>query len=217
MKRSVYLLFPLLAGLSAEASTISMVFTALPSTYQNGTYNGFAAATIDGLPGQFVICDDYAHETYMPSSSELTFYESTLTGPNPLQYVRFTDGDALLNYREAAVLLAQLSNLVADGHATGNDITNYQYALWNLFDPAGAPVTTAQQNLQTSALNAVQEGGPTALDAYSRLVIYTPTAQFDSNQEFLRLNIPTGVPEPSAAPVLTLILGVACLVARRRR
>lgn len=207
----------LLAPLAAQANTIAVYFTALPSTYENGTYNGYATATIGGLPGQFLMCDDYAHQTYMPSGSDLTYYYSTLTGPDPLQYVRFTQVDEVQNYRVAAVLMAGLSDVLATGNATAGDITNYQYAVWNLFDPTGAPVTTAQQGLQKSALDTVQNGGPVALDDYSRLVIYTPTAAYASNQEFLGLRTPAAVPEPSTAPLVSLILGVACLCARRWR
>jgi hypothetical protein len=32
-------------------------------------------------------------------------------------------------------------------------------------------------------------------------VIYTPTATYASNQEFLSLRTPVGVPEPGAAPL----------------
>jgi hypothetical protein len=206
----------LLLAAAAEASTITVFFTALPSTIEDGTYNGYSTATIGGLPG-LVMCDDYEHETYMPSSSNLIYYYSTLTGPDPLQDVRFTQGNETQNYREAAVLLAGMNNALAAGQAAADDITNYQYALWNLFDPGGAPATTAQRDLQTLALNTVQTGGPTALEDYSRLMIYTPAAGYASNQEFLGLRAPAAVPEPSTAPVLSLILGVAFLCARRWR
>lgn len=194
-----------------------MFFTALPATLEDGTYNGYSTATIGGLPGQLVLCDDYAHETVMPSSSNLIYYYSTLTGPDPLEYVRFTKGNEIRNYEEAAVLLARLSAEVVAGSATADEITNYQYAVWNLFDPSEAKVNSAQKDLQRAAFDTVRAGGRTALDAYSRLAIYTPTAAFAGNQEFLGFNAPVGAPEPSAAPVLSLILGVACLCFRRRR
>lgn len=207
----------LLLAAAAEANTITLFFTALPSTIENGTYNGYSTATIGGLPGQFVMCDDFAHETYMPSSSNLIYDYSTLTGPDPLQYVRFTQGNETQNYREAAVLLAGMTNALAAGHATADEITNYQYALWNLFDPGGAPATTAQQDLQISALDAVQTGGGMALGDYSRLVVYTPAADYASNQEFLGLKPTVVTPEPTTAPILALVFGVACLCARRWR
>lgn len=214
MKRSLILFTLLLTCVAAEASTISVFFTALPATIENGTYNGYATATIGGLPVQFVMCDDYAHETYMPSSSNLLYYYSTLTGPDLLQSVRFT-GETR-NYQQAAVLLAGMSNALAAGSATADDITNYQYAVWNLFDPSDAKLNSAQQDLQNAALEEVNAGGPMALEDYSRLTIYTPTANYAGNQEFLGLNA-ASVPEPSAAPVLPLILGAAFLCARRWR
>lgn len=194
-----------------------MFFTALPSTLENGTYNGYSTATIGGLPGQLVLCDDYAHETYMPSSSNLIYYYSTLTGPDPLEHARFTHGSDPRDYQEAAVLLAGLSDELATGSATADEITDYQYAVWNLFDPSEAKLNRAQKDLQRAAFDTVRAGGGKALDTYSRLVIYTPTAPFAGNQEFLGLSTPVGAPEPSAAPVLSLVLGVACLCFRRRR
>jgi hypothetical protein len=55
---------------------------------QDGTYNGWAIATINGVYRQNVIRDDYTHETFVPSSA--VFDYSLLTGPDPLQYARFS-------------------------------------------------------------------------------------------------------------------------------
>lgn len=225
-------LFPILmAAAAAQADTVTMYFTAMPPTLENGNYgssgatpNGFSTAIVNGISNQSVICDDYAHDTTMPSTSYLTFDYSTLTGSNPLQYARFTGPNETRNYEEAAVLLVGLANYEAGGHATGDGITDYQYALWNLLDPynsqtntSGAQANANQQALQTSALSIVNAGGQAALNDYNRLVIYTPTAAYASNQEFLGLNTPTGVPEPAAAPILALILGAAWAGARWRR
>jgi hypothetical protein len=220
----------LVMAAAAQADTITLFFTALPPTLQSydtgsgsATYNGYATATIAGIPSQSVICDDYSHDTYVPSSSNLIYDYSTLTGSTPLQYARFTGLNETQNYEIAAVLLVGLSNYLASGHATGTGITDYQYAIWNLFtpnsqsNPSGAPANANQLALQTSALSVVNTGGQVALGDYQHLVIYTPTEPYASNQEFLGLNTPVGqAPEPSAAPLLALLLGVAGTFAHLR-
>lgn len=217
----------LLAALAAQASTVTVFFTALPSTLANfnyqtsnaspsATYNGYASATIDGFINQSLICDDYVSDTSMPSSSNLIYDYSTLGGTHPLQYVRFTGANETQNYEEAAVLLVGLSNDIANHVATANDITDIQYAVWNIFDPS-LTINSNQQAKQTAALSVVNAGGQTAVNDFNQLVIYTPTAAYASNQEFLGLNTPTGTPEPGAAPMLALLFGAGWFAARRRR
>jgi hypothetical protein len=217
----------LLAALAAQASTVTVFFTALPSTLENynyqtsnaspsATYNGYASATIDGFINQSLICDDYLSDTSMPSSSNLIYDYSTLGGTQPLQYARFTGVNETRNYEEAAVLLVGLSNDIANHVATAKDITDIQYALWNLFDPS-LTINSSQQGKQTAALSIVDAGGQSALNDYKQLVIYTPTAAYASNQEFLGLNTPVGAPEPSAAPLLALLFGAGWFAAQRRR
>ena len=62
------------------ANTVTVYFTNLPATVENGTYNGFSIATVNGIPNQLLICDDYFDTTYMPSSSNMIYYDSMLTG-----------------------------------------------------------------------------------------------------------------------------------------
>ncbi len=217
----------LLAALSAQANTVTLFFTGLPATlenynYQTGnvspsaTYNGYASVTINGLINQSVICDDKLSDTSVPSSSNLIFDYSTLGGTQPLQYARFTGANETQNYEEAAVLLVGMSNDIANQVATANHITDIQYAVWNIFDPS-LTINSNQQAKQTAALSVVNAGGQTAFDDYKQLVIYTPTAAYASNQEFLGLNTPMGAPEPGAAPVLVLLFGAGWFAARRRR
>jgi hypothetical protein len=81
---------------------------------------------------------------------------------------------------------------------TGDVITDFQYALWNLFDSSIAlnsnqitdQFNAAQIVTATSGANLVT----TAQDA-AKLVIYTAVPA-NSNQEFLGLNTPTSAPEP---------------------
>ena len=198
-----------------SASTV--VFTALPPVFQNGTYNGFATATIDGVPNQLLLCDDDAHTTYMPSDSILYDY-STLTGSNPLQFARFSDHpatmDDLTKYEVAAVLLYEL-NLA--GSANADLVTDYQYAIWNMFDPTTSLFRPNQSALQQAAIDIVlgKATAPVWLStAYADLAIYTPQSAYASNQEFLGLN---PVPEPAMFWLLGCTLATIGVVSRKRR
>jgi hypothetical protein len=187
----------------------SIQFTGLPSNFQYGTYNGYASATIDGVPLQQVICDDYDHTTYVPSGP-LDYSLSTLTGQSPLQGARFADPSQLASaetkYEEAAILL---NGLDQTGPGTLLDLTaDYQYALWILFTPTVAAPNATALTLLNDAARSMQQGGASNQAIYSELRIYTPTAAYASNQEFLQL-APSGVtfqsfaidpPDPSAVP-----------------
>src|SRR5215467_2466862 len=89
-----------LVSLDAGASIIS--FKTLPTTYENGTYNGFMGATIDSVFSN-IACDDFYQTTDVPSGP-WTYNVSTVPS---LTFVRFrSDATALNKYREAALLLA---------------------------------------------------------------------------------------------------------------
>jgi hypothetical protein len=207
----------LTATAACHGNTVTMFFTALPSVQQNNdynnanstgeaTYNGYATATIGGIPMQDVICDDFDHTTYVPSSSNLIYYSSSLTGVEPLQYARF---QGIQTYEAAAVLLTELGS---QANPSANTVTDYQYAVWNLFTPGSAPANLTQQNLENAALSLVHSDSPMATGSYSHLVIYTPTEPYAGNQEFLGLHTPT--PEP--ATWLLLLSGSALLAVRSR-
>ena len=173
------LLFFFLSAAAAHAATV--MFTALPANTQYGTYNGYAAATVDGAPRQMLICDDFAHTTYVPSGP-LTYLVSSMVGPNPLQFVRFTE-NAPERYHQAALLLDGLD------HATPGllDLTaEYQYALWHLFTPSTPMSVTAGTLLTETAVRAATLR-PEDMAIYARLEVYTPAGSFATNQEFLRL------------------------------
>jgi hypothetical protein len=183
----------LLFSLSAcYADTVTMFFTALPKTNENGTYNGFSTATVNGDPNQLLICDDYNDETIMPSSSNMIYDYSTLTGADPLQYAMFDKS----KYDEAAVLIYELAELP---NASADTVTDYQYALWNLMTPGASldPSRVSQeQALQNNALAMVNNSTEaqfltTTVYAYTK--IYTPTAAYAGNQEFVEY----ATPEPN--------------------
>jgi hypothetical protein len=195
------------------ADTVTMFFTALPKTNENGTYNGFSTATVNGDPNQLLICDDYNDETIMPSSSNMIYDFSTLTGADPLQYAMFGKS----KYEEAAVLVYELAEL---SNASADMVTDYQYALWNLMTPS-APLDVSraaqEQALQSNALAMVNNSADaqfltTSVYAYTN--IYTPTAAYTGNQEFVEY----AAPEPNlgwAVALFLLLLTAAGLKVRQ--
>jgi len=137
---------------------------------------------------------------------------STLGGPDQLQNVRFTGSNMVANYDEAAVLLWKLSGYVAANgpSASGDTITDYQYAIWNIFDPydpvtnpQGIQVNSTQANLQTTAIGIVDsDSAMLNRDVYPYVTIYTPDPDGGSSgdQEFLQYS----TPEPAS---ILLMLG----------
>ncbi len=183
------------------SSTATVTFTNLPYTDLNGdygstgvTYNGYVTATVNGIPGQSLLCDDYEDETYVPSGP-LTYDYSALASPgNPagLYFGGMTNAQTL--YDEAALLGYDLYSL---GSNTSPDtVTNYQYAIWNLFDSSVA-LNSSQQALQTGALAAVDSGAAWLGAVYANTLVYTPDSKTNSagNQEFLQYQVQT--PEPA--------------------
>jgi hypothetical protein len=217
-----------LAFLTVSAGFASRIsFTGLPSNTEFGTYNGFAVGSIDGASNQLLICDDFAHTTYVPSSN-LVYSLSELVGSNPLQFARFADltqwSNTIIKYEEAALLL---NGLMQNGPGSLLDLTaDYQYALWELFTPSvKLPNSTALTLLNDAAYN-VAHGGTSNNAIYSELRIYTPDAGYTSNQEFLQMvpnatttsTGPLATPESSPAIALLIGMGVIALsvVARRK-
>src|SRR5450432_2153356 len=95
------LLLLLATGLFADSL---ITFNTLPSTVENGTYNGFVGATIDGLNTK-IICNDFDHVTYVPSGPS-SFVLSTLPDVSQTRfqnereydvaaYLLFGDGNTL--------------------------------------------------------------------------------------------------------------------------
>jgi hypothetical protein len=204
------LLFSLTA---CYADTVTMFFTALPKTNENRTYNGFSTATVNGDPYQLLICDDYNDETIMPSSSNMIYDYSTLTGANALQYAMFDQS----KYEEAALLVYELAELP---NASANTITDYQYALWNLMTP-GASLDSSrvaqEQTLQNDALAMVNNPADAQFltsTVYAYTNIYTPTAAYAGNQEFIEY----ATPEPKlgwAVGVFLLLMTAVGLKVRQ--
>ena len=179
----------LLAG-NAAAGTVTVNFTTLPGNTAGGYYVGNTGATVNGVPTS-LMCDDFTTETYVPSGP---FQYNVATLGN-LSTAKFT---GLANYEAAAVLLWDFET------SGGSDPGGYNFALWSIFDPtAGSYGDSAA--LLAGARSTVAAGG--IPQAYSALLIYT-AIPVGSNQEFLALDTPGGVPEPGSM----LLMGGGLLV-----
>ena len=103
---------------AAFADTAVVTFTTLPYTELNGsygsssaTYNGYVGATVNGIPSQWLICDDYADETMVPSGPLIFDYSTIASLGNPagLHFGGIRNAQTL--YDEAAVLNYDLYSL----------------------------------------------------------------------------------------------------------
>jgi hypothetical protein len=148
-----------------------------------------------------LICDDYNDETSMPSPSNMIYDYSTLTGADPLQYAMFDKS----KYQEAAVLVYELAEMP---NASADMVTDYQYALWNLMTPSARldPSRVSQEEaLQTGALtmvNNLADAQFLTTTVYAYTNIYTPTAAYKGNQEFVEY----ATPEPNLGWVVGIVL-----------
>lgn len=219
MKNLILALLITSANSVAFASTVYITFTNLPATQGNGTtksqsntYDGEAATTVAGFGTQELVCDNFANTTYVPSPP-IDFSVNTLSTLTASD-VDFSSGfvtglvgegismSQIQAYDTAAVLLTNLEIFAT----TGQQIADYQYAIWDLMAPGAdsdgmmdSPLDANAANYLQSAFSAATAATPTAatIKAENLLVIYTPTAAFSSNQEFLWLDPPAPAPEPS--------------------
>lgn len=196
---------------AALADTVAVTFTTLPYTELNGsygspgaTYNGYVGATVNGIPSQWLICDDYADETMVPSGPLIFDYSTIASLGNPagLHFGGFRNAQTL--YDEAAILNYNLYSL--GPHASPVSVTDYQYAIWNLFD-SSVTLNSSQQALQASALSAVNSGANWLSGVYSNTLVYTPDPKTNSwgNQEFLQYQGQT-IPEPATYVLVGAVL-----------
>ena len=189
--------FALLAALAfvASAGTVTVNFTTLPVNVAANYYVGNTGAVINGVSTP-LMCDDFETTTYVPSGP----FQYNVTTLANLATAKFT---GLANYEAAAVLLWDFET------SGGSDPGGYNFAIWNIFDP-GAGTYGDSATLLAGARSTVAAGG--IPQAYSALLIYT-AIPVGSNQEFLGLDTPGGVPEPGS--MLLMGSGLLALGASR--
>lgn len=234
------------ASAACASSTVFITFTNLNADVQgNGTtnsqgntYNGETNATIAGIPNQVLICDDFSNSTDVPSGA-IDFSVNTISSLTATDvafssnFVQGLTGEAAagMSQIQAYETVAVLATDLETAGNTAQQITDYQYAIWDLMEPNGVdgnnssikdnPLdANAAADLQT-AFTAVITAPPSAAttNAENALVIYTPTSGFSSNQEFVGLNTPTSTPEPATwflMAALGLLLSVPQVRARLR-
>jgi hypothetical protein len=149
----------------------------LPSTTFAGYYVGPVSGNLNGGPQMGFVCDDFATETYVPSSfpvhvSTLADLTQTKFGGQP---------GALFKYQEIGWLLGQMNS-----HPS--QVGPIQFAVWSIFTPSTPPEPGVQDWITAAA--AIN---PSDWD-FSSVRIYTATTT--RNQEFVTGGS-TSVPEPA--------------------
>ena len=183
----------LLAG-NAAAGTVTVNFTTLPGNTAGGYYVGNTGATVNGVATP-LMCDDFSTETSVPSGP----FQYNVTTLANLATAKFT---GLVNYEAAAVLLWEFEN------GGQQDPGAYNFALWDIFDPAAG--SYGDSVVRLAGARAVVAGGGFSL-AYDELQIFTAIPS-GSNQEFLGEDSPTPVPEPGSMLLMgggLLLLGAS--------
>jgi hypothetical protein len=220
-KRMCLLLLALvLCASGAFADTF--VLTAVNPSGANlgGVYTGPYVATINGVTGIQVICDDFQTNTYLNQTLTVTETKvSDLTGPSANQVVKFDKSNAdkqQADYMTAAYLAIQLVGVdqsTAMGRLQGSLLN---YALWYLFyDQALNNLTNDQKTTAQGYLASAQSATTgQSVGTYSHVSIWTPTPN-GAAQEFISVR----VPEASVAGFLgfnAFVLAVVGLFLRRR-
>ncbi len=122
-----------LLGFAPSASADSFVLTSGGSNVAYGIYIGPYTATVNGVAGTQVICDDFAHDSYVPES--WTANVTNASSPGTTQNTTFWSVGSVAagkDYDEIAYLSLQLL-----GTSSTSQRDAIQYAIWSIFDPTG--------------------------------------------------------------------------------
>ena len=180
----------------AQADTLALTGDYGLVPQYGGSYVGPINATLDGnaIPGG-IVCTDEASISYFGSSFGVNI--STL---KDLSGTRF---QSAVKYEEAVWLIWQ-------ANANPTQVGPIQFAEWGLFNPGFADNLDAASRVW---LTAAENMNPADYN-FDSVRIYTPSAGFTSNQEFLSAGS-SSVPIPSSA--LLLASGLVGLWYRRGR
>jgi hypothetical protein len=199
----------LVAATAAMATTVTLGGSSGVPQYA-GVYVGPIGGTLDGATeiSGGIMCVDVASTSYFGSKIEVTI--STLE-PQDMKNARFGwDEKAIFKYEEAAWLLGQIP-------FNPNQVGELQFAVWRIFDQTyvDAHFKSAKRDIEAenSWMKMAAAINPKDYD-FSSVCIYTPTADYKNNQEFMSGGA-AAVPVPSA--LLLLGAGLVRLVAYERR
>lgn len=168
-----------------------------------GVYTGPYVATINGVSGILVICDDF--QTHTSLNQPLTVTQtlvSDLTGPAANTVVKFDRTDASqqqADYMAAAFLAIQMVAVDQSTAAGRLQASLLNYALWNLFYDGAINALTGSQQVGALAYLTAAETATSfhTVDMYSHVSIWTPTPN-SAAQEFISVR----VPEPGTIDLL---------------
>jgi len=210
----------LTAAVSALADTISLTSNYQGLPQYNGVYVGPIGATLNGTTTAIdggIACLDMASTSYFGATIGVTI--GTLEPLNMSNARHGSDAAALFKYEEAAWLLGQIAS-----HPT--QAGEIQFAMWKVFNETYANNYLTSKGLEVSTgdswLALAAAINPQDYD-FSSVRIYTPTAAYASNQEFMSGGAisltPQGNPVPVPASFILLgsgLLVLAPLVQRRQ-
>jgi hypothetical protein len=203
----------LVAAISAMASTVTLTSEYSGVPQYAGAYVGPIGAAFDGATAISggIACVDVASTSYFGSTWGVNI--STLDPLNMTNARQGSDGGAILKYEETAWLLGQIPS-----HS--NQVGEIQFAMWRIFNQTAVDAHFASANRNITAENSwlaqAAAINPSNYD-FSSVRIYTPTAAYASNQEFMSGGA-SHVPLPPSVLLLgTGILGLVGLGWRRRK
>lgn len=221
LKRISTLAIALVLGAPAVfADTLTLTGVNPSGAHLGGVYTGPYVATINGVSGILVICDDFQTHTSLNQQVYVTETQvSDLTGPTANQVVKFDRNNAAdqqADYMTAAFLAVQMMGVDQSTSAGRLQASLLNYAIWNLFYDGALNALTGSQ--QTTALGYLAYAETATdfhtVDMYSHVSIWTPTPN-SAAQEFISVK----VPEPSMVGLLAfnaLVLVALGWFARRR-
>lgn len=180
---------------AAVADTFTLTGVNPSGANLGGVYTGPYVATINGVTGIQVICDDFQTNTSLNQALTVTETKvSDLTGEAVNQVVKFNKDSASnqqANYMTAAYLAIQLIGIdqsTAMGRLQGSLLN---YAIWYLFyDKALDNLTPDQKTSAQAYLSGAQTATSShGVGMYSQVSIWTPTPN-GASQEFISVRVP---------------------------
>jgi hypothetical protein len=199
-------------GIASPAKADSFVLTGVNGQNLGGVYTSPYYATVNGVTGIPVVCDDFFHEDSIGQS--WTVNVSTIYNPSTARWYQ-GDPNQVLYYEQGAWLFTQLfQNL---NNATQAE--NISYAIWANFSPGTTSAsgwTPGSTTVGTSAWWLAQAQSQTfTAGEFANIEILTPTTSGSASpQEFM---MQTPVPEASTLVLFgTGLIGFAILAKGRR-
>ena len=201
-------------------STVNITMDSGGPYIMNNVYVGAYTATVNGQSAQ-IICDDYAHDTWIGESWTANVTNYSNLGSSTTLWSGLSNASTL--YADAAWLATQMFSPANQNSTTQGYLA---YALWSLFD---SKALSGWSGGQLAGVNAWLAQIPNNLTAaqFSNFFIYTPNLNDSITcnggpcptappQEFLGFTVPEG-----GSPAMYLLLaGITCFGAmwlRRRQ